>query len=610
MGRSLKFRNSFNRPKAVKKVVREKFDIGLDMVECFRWVEYQQEQIAYAKRNGWHDLAEGIGKQLVASKFGRAVAVQTVATNRGTRSPGLSKEPFKTNKDYRSMVYALEEIVLNPDAYKATPLDRLYIPKKDGSKRPLSVPSYTDRCLQALYKLALEPIAEEVADISSFGFRPLRNTVWAAARVHNSVSNPLTKYRYVLEVDIKGCFDNINHEFINQVTPLIPRRILWEWLKCGYIERGQYDISPTEMGVPQGGILSPLICNLVLDGLEPYIKSAIWKSGSTSQGCSYVRYADDMVVFTTTHFTASIALDAVIEFLSARGLQIKEAKTRITDVDNNYFEFLGYRFGRVYRNNKKRLIGQISVPTSAQQSFRSKISKIFMSRNSIQSMIDDANKIIRGWANYYKFTHTSCYTFRSLRHWTWKQYYKACYKLTKRRYDKASHEELNSIVMSTYFQPYEGSYNYSTWPIFYDKMGISHILADITSYEYSPPVYTTLARNAFITEDRVLLDAKNLQMKPRFRRVVLERWDCRCGLCRKLLDVNDVPYELHHILPKRFGGKDRPNNLVPLCTSPCHQRVSSSVQSLKYSSMKEFIKIGILDIPATELHEITQSRPE
>lgn len=587
-------RKNFNSKKLT--LPREKFDLGYDMTEGYRWLENKQEEIARAKRAGNQELADQIGNEIVMSKFGQVVAVQIVSSNRGARSPGLSKESFRTNSDYLNMINKLEEVVSNPDQYKATPLDRLYIPKKDGSERPLSVPSYLDRCLQALYKLALEPFSEEVADISSYGFRPIRSTSWAVARILNGLSNPLAKYRYVVEVDIKGCFDNIDHDFVDGVTPLIPRKILWEWLKCGYVERyDRSNVRSTETGVPQGGILSPMLMNLVLDGLESFISIKIKNSSSISKGSLFCRYADDMVCFTTTSQTAQIALEAIKEFLSFRGLQVKEAKTRIIDIDHNSFEFVGFEFSRVFRRNRKRLSAKIGIPTSAVTNFRTKINKIINSKISLHMMIDQMNPIIRGWANYYRFAHTCVYVFRSLRYWIWKKYYKVCYKKAKNRFDKAKHLEINKFVLATYFHTYD---NITHHPIIYDKMAKPHILFDITNVDYCSPTYTNRARNAFILEDSELLYAVNLRQKSRFNQAIFELHGSRCALCGKNLQTNVIPHELHHILPKRFGGKDRPNNLIPLCKSPCHKQVSSSVASLNIDQIRKYIKLGILEIPA------------
>lgn len=585
---------------------REKFNIGMDMVECYRWLENKQESIARAKREGNVALAESLAQEIILSNFGRAVAVQTVASNKGARSPGLSKESFRTNKDYVAMMAILEEIVVDPKKYKATPLARIYIPKKDGSPRPLSIPSYTDRCLQALYKLAIEPMAEEAADISSYGFRPLRNISWAIGRVLSGLINPVAQYKYVVDIDIKGCFDNINHEFISQVTPFIPKHIVWEWSRCGYIEMKSDDnsIQPTLSGVPQGGIISPLIMNLTLDGLEFYVRKAIQKSSSPSKGCVFCRYADDMVILTTTNVTAHIALQAVEEFLAERGLETKAAKTGIKNfiTDRQGFEFLGFRFRMVYRKNRKRPSGQIGIPTAAVKKFKSKIKSICKPKKSLHTIIDEMNLVIRGWGYNYRYAHTSIYVYSALSYWAWKQFYKVCYKRVKSRFDKATHEQIHQKVIDSYFASVKGLK--STYPLVYDKQGKPHALFNISQIEYVAPSFTTQARNAFILEDSQTIMKVNLRSKSSWKRTVLEKWGPCCGLCRKNLEINNIPYELHHILPRRFGGKNTPNNMVPLCKSPCHLKVSSSIQRNDLAEIQHYISLGILEIPMDYLENL------
>jgi len=585
-------------------VRREKFDLGLDMKEIYKIVQDSQKNIARAKRVGDLTEAEDLGKELVSTFEAQVIAVQQVVSNTGSRSPGLSKESFKTNHDYRKMIETLGNIVKNPSSYKATPLDRIYIPKKDGRQRPISIPSYTDRCLQALYKLGLEPIAEETADPSSYGFRPIRGTTWAVGKVLNCLNNPLANYKFVIEIDILGCFDNIEHVFLSFTAPLLPKKILWEWLRCGYIERISKEELPTMVGVPQGGILSPLLTNLTLDGLELYIKKRITEAKTGSQGSPFCRYADDMVVFTTTRENAEIVLQAIKDFLSIRGLQIKDTKTRIVDMDNTSekFQFLGYQFRRIYRRNRKRLSTQIGIPIENLRLFRSKIRKLTKSgKKSLHNIIDDMNLVIRGWAQYYKYAHTSIYAFRSLRYWLWKQFYSACYKRVSGKFDKGNHHKIHDEVMSRYFRKV-GSYN--IWPHIIDKNGKAHILTDIVSMEYIPATYTNKAKNAYITEDREILDQVNLRTKTKHRAKTLANWGCKCGLCRKSLYVNGLNFELHHILPKRFGGKDTPNNLVPLCREPCHKMVSSAVSTRNITDMLEYIGLGILNIPPDFLSSI------
>jgi RNA-directed DNA polymerase len=572
------------------------------MREAHKWIADQQELIARAKRSGDLWLAENLGRKLVSSTYAHAVAVQTVATNIGARSPGLSNHDFRTNSDYAKMVEKLHYIVHNPDKYQASPLDRIYILKKDGKLRPISIPSYTDRCLQALYKLALEPISEEMADLSSYGFRPIRGVSWAVGRSLNAIANPLTKYSFCVEVDIMGCFDNISHDFITQLIPLIPKDILKAWLTCGYMERGDEKVYDTDQGVPQGGILSPLLANLTLDGLENYIKDKIASAKTGSSGSCFCRYADDMIVLVTTYQNAVITLDAIKEFLKIRGLQVKEAKTRIINTHESSFEFVGFEFSFVYRRNRKRHTARVGIPPKAICKLRDKINTIFRSNKEFHMKIDEVNSVIRGWGFFYRFAHNSIYVFRSLRYWIWKQYHSMCFRHTENVYDKANKTKINEIVMATYFAKHE---SYNTWPVIRDKNSHIHTLFDITTIEYTPPIYTNKAKNSYILEDREILDRISLKTKTRFNQVVLERWFGCCGLCRKRLDINPIPYELHHICPRRFGGKDIPKNLVPLCKAPCHKQVSSAIQTKDIEAILQYIGFGILELPYDFLESIT-----
>lgn len=585
-----------------KSVRREKFDLGYDMKFFHKWVADKQELIARAKRNGNMELALELGREIVQSLYGRVIAVQIVSSNTGARSPGLSYHAFKTNKDYELMVKQLGIIVDNPGSYKAQPLDRIYIPKADGRKRPISIPSYTDRCLQALYKLGLEPISEEYADPSSYGFRPIRSNVWATGRVQFNLVNPLAKYGYVVEVDIKSCFDNISHAYLTKIIPLVPSVILKEWLNCGYVERDDSSVQPTSEGVPQGGILSPLMTNLTLDGLEKHITNRILEANTGSRGAAFCRYADDMVVFVTTERNAEVALNAIKEFLKVRDLEVKEAKTRIVDLSNSSFVFLGFEYKRVFKNNMKRPISRVGIPHSAVRKFRDKIHLIMNSNQLLHAKIDKINQVARGWANYYKFAHTSIYQFRGLRYWLWKMVYNECYRITKNQLDKAGHLKIHEAVMSRYFRKHE---SYNTWPVLFDKSGKVHILFDISTVEYTLPTYTNKAQNPFILEDREILDKVSLKLKPQFRQKVLEKWDNKCALCSKHLDLNAIPYELHHVLPKRFGGKDLPKNLAPLCRNPCHKLVSSAILTKDSFLLSELIKVGVLNLPDDFLKSIT-----
>lgn len=575
---------------------RERFNLDIDLREAIHYIRTKQELIALAKRSGNIEKAYLYAEELIKSEAARVIAVHRVVTNTGQRSKGLSKEKLTTNEDYQNMVDKLILIITNPKEYKATPLDRIYIPKENGKLRPISIPSYLDRCLQALYLIAIEPIAEEDMDKSSYGFRPIRNTQWAAGRCLNLLANPLAKYNFVLEIDIEGCYDNISHDFLKTIVPFIPVTIVWEWLSCGYMERSNDVLQETEKGFPQGGIISPLLANLTLDGLERFIAERR-KRKYQPLSSGLVRYADDMVYFTTTYEQAKITQDIINEFLGKRGLNINKAKSKITNVNHESFEFVGYKFRKVYRRNKKRKVARIHIPLSARRRYQSKIRKLKMQRIYLHKYIDKVNEITMGWAGYYKHAHDSIYIFRSLRYWLWKQYYSKCYRLVSQQFDKANHTEKHRRVMEKYFQPMPTN-NYQYWPTIIDKSGKIHILKDISNYELVNPVYTNQAQNPYILEDIIKLERTQLRNREKtIWSKVLENYNECCGLCGRKFSLSYTPIELHHIKPRKFGGSNSPRNLIPLCREPCHNRVSIAILKKDYHEIEKLVNLEILDLP-------------
>ncbi len=581
---------------------RERFNLNINLREAIQYIRARQETIALAKRSGDTEKAIQLAKELSFSKEARVIAVHKVVTNKGQRSKGLSQNNLNTNEEYGKMVDKLLTVIKNPKEYKATPLDRIYIPKKNRKLRPVSIPSYIDRCLQVLYLIAIEPIVEEEMDKSSYDFRPIRNTQWAAGRCLNLLANPLAKYNFVLEINIEGCYDNINHDFLKGIIPVIPSTIIWEWLKSGYIERSNNILQETEKGVPQGGIISPLLANITLDGLELTLAIKTQKKYQPLSS-SLVRYADDIIYFTNTYDQALEVKEYINEFLKKRGLNINEAKSSITNINNDSFEFVGYKFRKVFRRNKKLKVARICIPLSSRRKFQTKIRELKRKRIKLHTYIDKVNEITRGWAGYYKFAHDSIYIFRSLRYWIWKQYYSKCYRIISEQYDKANHTEIHEKVIENYFKPFE---NYSEWPTIVDHTGKIHTLVDITKYHLINPVYTNQAQNPYITEDLIKLERTQLKNRDKnVKEKVMENYDGCCGLCKRKFSLLEKPFEIHHIKPRKFGGSNSPKNLMPLCREPCHNLVTSSMKKKDNYEIKRLVELNILDLPEEFFNSVT-----
>ena len=230
--------------------------------------------------------------------------------------------------------------------YKAKPLRRVYIPKPGSTKkRPLNIPTMYDRAMQALHALSLSPVAEATADPRSFGFRKHRNAQDAAQYAFICLSGK-NSAKWVLEGDIKGCFDNINHEWLLDNIPM-DKSILKQFLKAGFVYNRH--LNPTKAGTPQGGIISPILANMTLDGMESAIasmyhvdkKGKIDKRRYNRHKVNFARYADDFIVTADSEKTAEALAELIKRFLKERGLELSEEKTHITHIADG-FDFLGW----------------------------------------------------------------------------------------------------------------------------------------------------------------------------------------------------------------------------------------------------------------------------
>jgi RNA-directed DNA polymerase len=515
-----------------------------------------QARIVKAVQAGRWGKVKALQRLLTHSFSGKALAVRRVTENSGKRTSGVDGILWDTPPAKAKAVTALEE-----QGYRPKPLRRVYIEKKNGKKRPLGIPTMTDRAMQALHLLALDPVAETTADPNSYGFRKGRATADAIEQCFVVLAKKASP-SWILEGDIKSCFDRISHEWL-VAHVLMNKAILRKWLTAGFIDQNVF--FPTDAGTPQGGICSPTLANLALDGLEGQLRAAfLRRRGRPNPMVNLVRYADDFVITgSSKELLEDVVRPFVERFLAERGLELSPEKTTITHIDQG-FDFLG----QTVRKYRGKLL--ITPSKESMKRFLTKVREIIGANKQVTAgeLIAYLNPVIRGWANYHRHV-VSSRAFGKVD----AEIFKALWRWARRRHPGKGAR----WVRSKYFGPHGGR----TWTfqgeafirgdrrvcrLFYaGDIGIRrHVKVKGEANPYDPNWWVYLERRSDVAM------AHLLEGRP-YLLTLWERQGGRCPCCGQRIE-QPTGWHNHHVVRKVDGGGDELTNRV-LLHPECHRRV-------------------------------------
>ena len=394
-----------------------------------RYVDKQQKRIYEAEVKNDKRKVRNIQRLLAKSKAVLLLAVRRVTEiNKGRNTPGPDGFIAKTSKEKGELVDRLSKKDIYK--YKPSPTRRIYIPKKNGKERPLSIPSITDRIYQEVIRIILEPQMEVRFEPTSYGFRLKRGVFDAIERIHKNISH--NTWCWVFEGDFKGCFDNLSHDFILKQLKGFPLKgVVERILKAGYLDNNVFN--ETDKGTPQGGLLSPLLANIALSGLEECLNISYKEENYNQNGetqSTYrtygnyrvVRYADDFVIFSQTKDEIEKVKNILEPYLNERGLELAEDKTKITHTHEG-FTFLGFNC-RLYKT-QNRYKCFIKPSKESIKKAKENISDVFKAchGNNVDYLIEKLNPVING-IGYFWRTSVAKETYNKIDNYIWIKLYK------------------------------------------------------------------------------------------------------------------------------------------------------------------------------------------
>ena len=553
----------------------------IDWKKIYEYVKKLRQRIFRAEQLGQKRKVRKLQRLMIRSKSNLLLSIKRVTQiNKGKKTAGVDGE-IALNPNERLVLYNLLK-EYNIKHIRPKPAKRVYIPKKNGKKRPLGIPVIKDRIFQNIVKNALEPQWEVRFGASSYGFRPKRSTQDAIVNLFTKLSSKSTR-QWVFEGDFKGCFDNLNHQYIMDCLTGFPaKETIFKWLKAGYVDNNSFN--KTDSGTPQGGLVSPLLANIALHGMEEELGVRYHRNNGNyhlaRNSVGVTIYADDFVVVCKTKEDAINMYEKLKPYLDRRGLALADDKTKITHISDG-FDFLGFNLRQYETNNGMRLL--IKPSKASIKKARETIKNVFIQLRGkpVGDLIQKLNPIIRGIGNYWS-TQVAKKIFGNIDSYIW---------IKVRKHLKHLHPKKSfKWIYRKYFKADYTGVSKDKWILTnpHDNKTQLFKMSWIPIVRHSVVKFRNSSDDASLKEYFEKRDKKDfIRDNVLSRRKLAKSSNYKCRVCKQSL-VGEEPLKINQIVPCKLGGNKTYDNLELL-----HQSCRKNHETLleKYGGGIELPKI-------------------